>query len=121
SLWTLALVLYVAIDVPLQIAFTGWIKLPAVMALSLMTSASFCLDVVVHFRTAYITGQGDLVRVPHLIALHYLRGMFLLDLVSALPLDEIFHGASFSTDAVWLGLLKLPRLFRLARHVNALT
>ncbi|GLC33901.1 hypothetical protein PLESTM_000131800 [Pleodorina starrii] len=121
TFWTLALVLYVAIDVPLQIAFTGWIKMPGIQALSLLTSASFCLDVVVHFRTAYITSQGDLIRVPYLIALHYLRGMFLLDLVSALPMDELLAGTSFRNDAVWLGLLKLPRLFRLVRHVNALT
>ncbi|EFJ50501.1 hypothetical protein VOLCADRAFT_88913 [Volvox carteri f. nagariensis] len=76
---------------------------------------------IVEYRTAYITSQGELVRVPHRIALHYLRGMFLLDLVSALPLDEILYETSFRKGAVWLGLLKLPRLFRLIRHVNVLT
>ncbi len=55
------------------------------------------------------------MRAPHLIAAHYLRGMFLLDLVSALPLDEMLAGTSFRSNAVWLGLLKLPRLFRLAK------
>ncbi|GIM16118.1 hypothetical protein Vretimale_18773 [Volvox reticuliferus] len=111
-----------------MVAFESWRSQYAVRVLNWMTTCIFSLDILVHFRTAYITQTGELIRTPRLIAVHYTRGMLLLDLVSALPLEEIVSMATLrqsdsprQVHMYWLGILRLPRLFHLARHLKILT
>ncbi|EFJ50499.1 hypothetical protein VOLCADRAFT_88911 [Volvox carteri f. nagariensis] len=126
SRWTiclLALALYNAVSVPLYIAFESWRKQRPTICLGWAVSMTFCLDIVVNFRTSYMTSRGDIIRTPYLIAQQYLRGMFLLDLISALPLDEIVdiivHGDGHK-NLYWLGVLRLPRLAILLGQVNTI-
>ncbi|GLC33903.1 hypothetical protein PLESTB_000816300 [Pleodorina starrii] len=121
TVWFLLLVLYSAVDVPLHIAFESWRRLQPVTCLSWLCCVTFCVDIIVRFRTSHVTSQGEVIRTPRLVALNYLRGMFLLDLVSALPLDEIIDlllGGQGHHNAYWVGLLRIPRLFITMRQLN---
>ncbi|KAG2496520.1 hypothetical protein HYH03_005344 [Edaphochlamys debaryana] len=86
-----------------------------------VTTAAFMADVVVQFRCGFITSQGEVERDSGAIARHYLRGMFAIDFLSALPYQIILAGISQENQRhlVWLGLLKLPRLVRLARALSS--
>ena len=47
------------------------------------------LDILLNFRTSYVNKKGEVVTSPKSIAVNYMRGWFLLDLVAALPFDLV--------------------------------
>lgn len=47
----------------------------------------FMVDIVINFRTTYVNHNDEVVSHPGKIALHYLRGWFLIDVVAAIPFD----------------------------------
>ena len=46
-------------------------------------------DILLNFRTSYVNKKGEVVTSPKSIAVNYMRGWFLLDLVAALPFDLV--------------------------------
>ncbi|KAG2496519.1 hypothetical protein HYH03_005343 [Edaphochlamys debaryana] len=110
----LALVLWVAVAVPLEIGFDTFRGVAALTAMSWVVSVCFGLDVLVRFRTTFTTPQGEVVRSPGRIATRYLRGLFVLDVAAALPVQAFLGGTGLSEYALWFQLLKLPRIFRLS-------
>uniref|UniRef100_A0A8C0IPD1 Potassium voltage-gated channel subfamily H member 3 n=1 Tax=Chelonoidis abingdonii TaxID=106734 RepID=A0A8C0IPD1_CHEAB len=71
------------------------------------------LNIVLNFRTTFVSKSGQVVFDPHSIFLHYLTSWFLLDLLAALPFDLLY---AFKVN-VYFGahLLKTVRLLRLLR------
>ncbi|KAJ1698707.1 hypothetical protein LUZ63_007219 [Rhynchospora breviuscula] len=76
-----------------------------------ITDIIFLLHMILQFRLAYVApesrvvGAGDLVDEPMKIALHYLRGYFIFDLLVVLPLLQVMilvvipkHAKSFATN-----------------------
>ena len=51
--------------------------------------SSWILDILLNFRTSYVNKKGEVVTSPKSIAVNYMRGWFLLDLVAALPFDLV--------------------------------
>lgn len=47
----------------------------------------FMVDIVISFRTTYVNHNDEVVTHPKLIAIHYIKGWFLIDMVAALPFD----------------------------------
>lgn len=47
----------------------------------------FYADVVVSFNTTYVDANGQLVHDRRQLAIHYLRGWFLIDALAAMPVD----------------------------------
>ena len=47
-------------------------------------------DIVLNFRTSYVNKSGQVVYQARLIALNYIRGWFLLDLLAAIPFDFLY-------------------------------
>ena len=45
------------------------------------------VDIVINFRTTYVNHNDEVVSHPAKIALHYLRGWFIIDVVAAIPFD----------------------------------
>ncbi|CAM1303664.1 HCN3 (predicted) [Pycnogonum litorale] len=95
------------------------------------------IDIVVNFRTGIMQQDNSeqVILDPKLIAKHYLRTWFFLDMISSIPLDYIFH--IFNQDftesfqilqagralriirlAKLLSLVRLLRLSRLVRYVS---
>eukprot|EP00903_Cladosiphon_okamuranus_P018054 g16615.t1 len=115
DLFVATLILYGCINIPLRIGF----DLPSSLG-QIITDAfidvCFLLDVILSFRTAYLAPDGEPVTNPGDIAIRYLKGSFLIDLCSTVPVDLIMllvggmGGLLRSTK-----LLRTLRLLRLAR------
>ncbi|KAM4702040.1 voltage-gated inwardly rectifying potassium channel KCNH3 [Discoglossus pictus] len=111
--------LYVAVTVPYSVCFssnkeegtTGPRSPPSTC--DLLVEILFILDIVLNFRTTFVSQSGQVVFSSRLIFLHYVRTWFLVDLLAALPVDLLY---SFKVN-VYFGahLLKTVRLLRLLR------
>jgi|Transcript_28203 hypothetical protein len=51
----------------------------------------FMIDLVLNFFTTYIDRNGDEVLNTKRIAVNYLKGTFVLDLIASVPLDNIMR------------------------------
>uniref|UniRef100_A0A663EYK8 Potassium voltage-gated channel subfamily H member 3 n=1 Tax=Aquila chrysaetos chrysaetos TaxID=223781 RepID=A0A663EYK8_AQUCH len=91
--------LYVAVTVP----YSPPAAPPS--ACDLCVEILFMLDIVLNFRTTFVSKSGQVVLDPRAVARHYLAGWFLLDLVAR---------AAFR-PYVGAHLLKTVRLLRLLR------
>ncbi|MFM8830258.1 MAG: ion transporter [Spartobacteria bacterium] len=104
--FVLGVTVLAAVETPLRLALqlplTGWL-----LALEVFISACFLADMVLNFITP-VHVNGQLVTSRKEIARHYLKGWFLVDLLS------IFPWAIFG--ALWeeMRLLRLLRLVRIA-------
>lgn len=58
------------------------------------------IDILINFRTTFVNGQDEVVSHPGRIAVHYLSGWFLIDLVAAIPFDLLLVGSN--TDEVFV-------------------
>ncbi|KAM7080018.1 voltage-gated inwardly rectifying potassium channel KCNH3 [Ciconia maguari] len=111
--------LYVAVTVPYSVCVgTGAEEgLPAARgppsACDLCVEILFMLDIILNFRTTFVSKSGQVVLEPRAVARHYLAGWFPLDLVAALPFDLL--AACQVNVYVGAHLLKTVRLLRLLR------
>ncbi|XP_063702887.1 uncharacterized protein LOC134832701 [Culicoides brevitarsis] len=145
--WDLCMLLLLVanlIILPVAISFfnddlsTRWI------AFNCLSDTIFLVDIVVNFRTGIMQQDNaeQVILDPKLIAKHYLRTWFFLDLISSIPLDYIFlifnqyiqaYASDFSDSfqilhagralrilrlAKLLSLVRLLRLSRLVRYVS---
>ncbi|CAG9831969.1 unnamed protein product [Diabrotica balteata] len=69
-----------------------------IVIIDLIVDVTFIIDILINFRTTYVTGNDEVVSDPGKIAFHYLKGWFLIDLVAAVPFDLLFFGTD--TDEV---------------------
>lgn len=76
----------------------------------------FVLDIFLTFRTTY-NSFGQEIWTPKKIASNYIKGTFILDLVSVIPFDEISRVfvSIFAFNPDNLQIAKLFKLFRLLR------
>jgi Ion transport protein len=106
------------IIIPFRIGFEvepkgGWIALDG------LVDVCFAIDILLNFRTAYVTDNGVYVTVPAMIAQQYARGWLTVDILSTVPFDRIMHAlAHTSTEA--LRTLKLVRVLRMVRLLRLL-
>ncbi|KAJ9592458.1 hypothetical protein L9F63_015874, partial [Diploptera punctata] len=82
---------------------------------SLKVDVTFIVDILINFRTTYVNSNDEVVSHPGKIAVHYLRGWFLIDLVAAIPFDLLLFGSDTDETTTLIGLLKTARLLRLVR------
>lgn len=64
-------------------------------------SFSALADIILNFRTTYVSKSGQVIYETKLIALNYFRGWFLLDLLAAIPFDLLY---AFQVNTVSLVL-----------------
>ncbi|TVU28739.1 hypothetical protein EJB05_20270 [Eragrostis curvula] len=73
----------------------NWNFATALAVVRSVTDAIYLLHMLLQFRLAYVApesrvvGAGDLVDEPKKVALHYLRGYFILDFFVVLPLPQV--------------------------------
>jgi len=77
--------------VPLQIAFEPrGLESRSARAFNIFVDALFILDLVLSFRTTITSPlTGEEITKPRDIAIAYLKGRFVLDLISALPFEHM--------------------------------
>nr|CCA26891.1 Voltagegated Ion Channel (VIC) Superfamily putative [Albugo laibachii Nc14] len=109
-------ILYSIIMVPLRLGFDhdaagGW------YFLELGIDLFFFFDILLTFRTAYIDDERVLVISSRRIAIRYMKGSFVPDLLSTLPFDQLAGWFLHSTSDKKISFLptKLLRLTRVAR------
>lgn len=56
------------------------------------------MDIIINFRTTFVNSNDEVVSHPAKIAVHYLKGWFIIDLVAAIPFDLFLVGSD--TDEV---------------------
>jgi hypothetical protein len=66
--------------------------------LCLAVDVTFIVDILINFRTTFVNKNDEVVSHPWRIAVHYLRGWFVIDLVAAIPFDLLLFGSD--TDEV---------------------
>ncbi|XP_077062046.1 voltage-gated inwardly rectifying potassium channel KCNH6 isoform X1 [Siphateles boraxobius] len=128
----LLLVLYTAVFTPYSAAFLlneleeerrhtcGYTCNP-LNVVDVIVDVLFIIDIVITFRTTYVNHNNEVVTHPKHIAIHYIKGWFLIDMVAAIPFDLLmFRSGSDETTATLIGLLKTARLLRLVRVARKL-
>ncbi|XP_046753007.1 potassium/sodium hyperpolarization-activated cyclic nucleotide-gated channel 2 isoform X7 [Diprion similis] len=123
--WDLCMLLLLVanlIILPVAISFfnddlsTRWI------AFNCLSDTIFLVDIVVNFRTGIMQQDNaeQVILDPKLIAKHYLRTWFFLDLISSIPLDYIFliFNQDFSESLQFLNAGRALRILRLAKLLS---
>lgn len=85
----------------------------------------FWIDIVVNFRTAFVDKKKHTVFDSKQVAKNYLKGWFTLDLIGTFPFEKVakamLAGQELSSkQLMYLRLLKLPRIIRVARLLKKL-
>uniref|UniRef100_A0A8C6YVW4 Potassium voltage-gated channel subfamily H member 4 n=1 Tax=Nothoprocta perdicaria TaxID=30464 RepID=A0A8C6YVW4_NOTPE len=127
ALWDWLILLatfYVAVTVPYNVCFTGTEESASAARSTIVSDIAvemlFIVDIVLNFRTTYVSQSGQVVYEPRCICLHYVATWFFVDLIAALPFDllYVFNVTVVSTSLVHL--LKTVRLLRLLRLLQKL-
>ncbi|XP_071039250.1 voltage-gated inwardly rectifying potassium channel KCNH6 [Parasteatoda tepidariorum] len=115
----LLLVIYTAIFTPYVAAFLlNEERLDndgPIVYIDLIVDVMFIIDIVINFRTTYVNSNEEVEGHPCKIAVHYLRGWFIIDVVAAIPFDLLLVGKNSDETTTLIGLLKTARLLRLVR------
>ncbi|XP_033703608.1 voltage-gated delayed rectifier potassium channel KCNH4 [Tursiops truncatus] len=113
---------YVAVTVPYNVCFSDDDDTPITSRHTLVSDIAvemlFILDIILNFRTTYVSQSGQVVSAPRSIGLHYLATWFFVDLIAALPFDLLYVFNITVTSLVHL--LKTVRLLRLLRLLQKL-
>ncbi|KAM4534523.1 potassium voltage-gated channel subfamily H member 4a [Fundulus diaphanus] len=117
---------YVAVTVPFNVCFVSHSE--GGDHLSLVTRSTtwsdiavemlFIADIILNFRTTYVSQSGQVVYDARSICLHYFTTWFFVDLIAALPFDLLYAFNISVTSLVHL--LKTVRLLRLLRLLQKL-
>uniref|UniRef100_A0A674PMP6 Voltage-gated delayed rectifier potassium channel KCNH4 n=1 Tax=Takifugu rubripes TaxID=31033 RepID=A0A674PMP6_TAKRU len=117
---------YVAITVPYNVCFTA-VEIredggssarnpPSVS--DILVEILFIIDIVLNFRTTYVSTSGQVVYDPRSICIHYATSWLFVDLIAALPFDLLY---AFNISVNFgVHLLKTVRLLRLLRLLQKL-
>lgn len=69
---------------------------------SIVSNAKCCVtDIVLNFRTTYVSTSGQVVYDPRSICIHYATSWLFVDLIAALPFDLLY---AFNISVVGLSL-----------------
>ncbi|XP_036394620.1 potassium voltage-gated channel subfamily H member 8-like [Megalops cyprinoides] len=106
---------YVAVTVPYNVCFIGDDDdiTRSTTVSDIAVEILFIIDIVLNFRTTYVSKSGQVIFEARLICIHYMTTWFIIDLVAALPFDLLY---AFKVSVVSVvHLLKTVRLLRLLR------
>ncbi|CAG5012581.1 unnamed protein product [Parnassius apollo] len=109
---------YVAVVVPYNASFVDEGHPRISVTSDVVVEALFIIDIVLNFRTTFVSKKGEVVSDSKAIALNYIRSWFVVDLLAALPFDLLYASDVYSGTESTHGnvhLVKLTRLLRLAR------
>ncbi|KAM9780371.1 potassium voltage-gated channel subfamily H member 4a [Neosynchiropus ocellatus] len=129
ALWDWLILLatfYVAVTVPYNVCFVSHEQgdgphsqvSRSTIGSDISVEMLFILDIVLNFRTTYVSRSGQVVYDARSICLHYCSTWFFVDLIAALPFDLLY--ALNITVTSLVHLLKTVRLLRLLRLLQKL-
>jgi len=108
------LILYSAIITPYEIAFSdsnksSWFEI--------LIDIFLAFDIVLTFFSAYTDEEENLVKNHKKIIKKYLKSWFIIDIISVLPLNNLFKSGKYSGLTK---ISKLPKLYRLIKLTKLL-
>ncbi|XP_078450277.1 voltage-gated delayed rectifier potassium channel KCNH8-like [Lampetra planeri] len=113
---------YVAVTVPYNVCFAASDEQPATSRSTTLSDIAgeilFIIDIMLNFRTTYVSRSGQVVYDGRSVCLHYVSTWFFVDLIAALPFD-VLYALNISVASV-VHLLKTVRLLRLLRLLQKL-
>ncbi|XP_041858378.1 potassium voltage-gated channel subfamily H member 4a [Melanotaenia boesemani] len=117
---------YVAVTVPFNVCFVSHnesndhhsLVSRSTIGSDIAVEMLFMLDIILNFRTTYVSQSGQVVYDVRSICLHYCTTWFFVDLIAALPFDLLYAFNITVTSLVHL--LKTVRLLRLLRLLQKL-
>ena len=116
------LLLYLLVVMPFRLCFMNEAKkFSGTYWFEFMIDMLFLVDIALNFRTGYFVGsaEDDLIEFdPYLVARHYFRGWFFLDIVSGIPfalLDLVFSSSGNIKILKTAKSLRLLRFLKLGR------
>uniref|UniRef100_A0A3Q1FGY3 Voltage-gated delayed rectifier potassium channel KCNH4 n=1 Tax=Acanthochromis polyacanthus TaxID=80966 RepID=A0A3Q1FGY3_9TELE len=125
ALWDWLILLatfYVAVTVPYNVSFTPHDDAVTAARSTIVSDIAvemlFIIDIILNFRTTYVSQSGQVVYEARSICIHYATTWFFVDLVAALPFDLLYAFNITVTSLVHL--LKTVRLLRLLRLLQKL-
>uniref|UniRef100_A0A8C7PDZ0 Voltage-gated delayed rectifier potassium channel KCNH4 n=1 Tax=Oncorhynchus mykiss TaxID=8022 RepID=A0A8C7PDZ0_ONCMY len=125
ALWDWLILLatfYVAVTVPFNVCFVSHqdddCDSRSTIASDIAVEMLFILDIILNFRTTFVSQSGQVVYDARSIYLHYCGTWFFIDLFAALPFDLLYAFNITVTSLVHL--LKTVRLLRLLRLLQKL-
>ncbi|XP_060945833.1 potassium voltage-gated channel subfamily H member 4a [Limanda limanda] len=129
ALWDWLILLatfYVAVTVPYDVCFASHdqgsehhsLVNQSTKGSDIAVEVLFILDIILNFRTTYVSQSGQVVYDARSIYLHYCTTWFFVDLIAALPFDLLYAFNITVTSLVHL--LKTVRLLRLLRLLQKL-
>ena len=66
----------------------------------------FLSDIILNFRTTYVSKSGQVMYETKMIAINYIRGWFVLDLLAAIPFDLLYAFQVNTVRGLKEGLLR---------------
>ncbi|ETW05622.1 hypothetical protein H310_03355 [Aphanomyces invadans] len=121
QLTMVAIIYYQVVAIPYSLVFSSPDADPTHDTFGLTTCALFALDIALNFVTPITTEAGGAIVTNHKqIALSYLRGWFVIDMLSAIPIEAIVYFLSSDRSGTFkfIGVLKTSRLPRLVRVLS---
>uniref|UniRef100_A0A8C4X7A4 Potassium voltage-gated channel subfamily H member 8-like n=1 Tax=Erpetoichthys calabaricus TaxID=27687 RepID=A0A8C4X7A4_ERPCA len=111
---------YVAVTVPYNVCFSkaggrdegNTVSRSPPSVSDILVEILFMLDILLNFRTTYVSKSGQVVYDPRSICVHYATTWLFVDLIAALPFDLLYYFG--------VHLLKTVRLLRLLRLLQKL-
>ncbi|KAL5107495.1 Potassium voltage-gated channel protein eag [Taenia crassiceps] len=115
---------YTAVMVPFNAAFRSkTIDDVIFLVIDSIVDVIFFIDIVLNFHTTFVGPQGEVISDATVIRINYLKGWFIVDLLSCLPYD-VFNAfqpeATQSTISSLFSALKVVRLLRIGRVTRKL-
>lgn len=96
-----------------------------ILLITVMTiiDISFIVDIFINFRTSYVNKDtGEEIFDLRKISIHYFKGKFIIDIISAIPFEYfalIF--VESQSHALWLKLIGFAKLTRVAQLGEIIT
>ncbi|KAK2820446.1 hypothetical protein Q5P01_023405 [Channa striata] len=125
ALWDWLILLatfYVAVTVPYSVSFMPYDYTFSHARFTLFSDVLvemlFIIDIILNFRTSFVSKSGQVVYESRSICLHYASTWFVVDLVAILPFDLLYAFKIPVTS--YVHLLKTIRLLRLLRLLQKL-
>ncbi|CAH8590095.1 unnamed protein product [Dicrocoelium dendriticum] len=115
---------YTAVMVPFNAAFKSkTMDDVSFLVVDSIVDVIFFIDIVLNFHTTFVGPNGEVISDAAIIRINYLKGWFMVDLLSCLPYD-VFNAfqpeATQSTISSLFGTLKVVRLLRIGRVTRKL-
>ena len=110
------LVLYSSVITPYKIAFKDYTKEDIS---DIIIDVFLLIDIVLNFFCAYYDKEENLVKNHKLIVIKYLRGWFIIDLISVFPFWLIVDGKS-SEITKFSKMSRIPKIYKLTKLIKVL-